>query len=124
MGEVRTSQGEQTKEIYRWFYTESLFGEKYQERQNNSKGYTEFSCVFCGRDTSKQGKSNGVMVGAGGSVIVHPEDYEKAIEFCDKILVLIPGDAEMTNIRNTLSARQLNKTNPPAKQPTGNKGNN
>jgi cytochrome c-type biogenesis protein CcmH/NrfG len=52
------------------------------------------------------------------------KDYEKAIEFCDKILVLIPGDAEMTNIRNTLSTRLTNKANPPAKQPTGNKGTN
>jgi len=80
MGEVRTSQGEQTKEIYRWFYTESLFGEKYQERQNNRRGHSFLSCVFCGRDTSKQGKSNGVMVGGGGGSIIHPEDYEKSID--------------------------------------------
>ena len=80
MSVIGTCSNEITKEIYRCFETGSLWGEKYQERQNNSKGYTEFSCVFCGRDTSKQGKSSGVMVGAGGSVIVHPEDYEKAID--------------------------------------------
>ena len=49
MGEVRTSQGEQTKEIYRWFYTESLFGEKYQERQNNGEEQKQLSKEFVRR---------------------------------------------------------------------------
>jgi len=80
---------------------------------------------FYAKDTEKNKK--GLIANYYYAMIYYADkqkDYEKAIEFCDKILVLIPGDAEMTNIRNTLSARQLNKTNPPAKQPTGNKGNN
>lgn len=66
-----------TNEHYRAFETENLFGEKYQVA--DSKGKIGFlSCVFCGRDTSKQGNSEGVMVGGGGALIVHPEDYDKA----------------------------------------------
>lgn len=57
----------------RAFRTDSLFGDKYQEK-SNKHGF--LTCVFCGRDTSKQGKSNGVMVGAGGALIIHPDDYE------------------------------------------------
>jgi hypothetical protein len=57
----------------RVFETELLFGEKYQAKSHKHHFLT---CVFCGRDTSKQGKSNGVMVGAGGSLIIHPADYE------------------------------------------------
>ncbi len=80
---------------------------------------------YYAKDTEKNKK--GLIANYYYTMIYYADkqkDYEKAIEFCDKILVLIPGDAEMTNIRNTLSARQLNKTNPPAKQPTGNKGTN
>lgn len=63
---------------YRAFDTDELFGEKYQARQNNYRGHSFLACVFCGRDTSKQGNSQGVCVGDGGSLIVHPDDYENA----------------------------------------------
>lgn len=76
MGQIIKEFNMNTKAEYRAFETENLFGDKYQAKQNH-----EFlSCIFCGRDTSKQGKSNGVMVGCGGSVIVHPEDYEIALD--------------------------------------------
>lgn len=52
----------------------NLWGEKYQARNNNSRGHSFLSCIICGRDTSKQGNSNGVHVGAGGASIIHPED--------------------------------------------------
>jgi len=58
---------------YRAFESDNLFGSKYQEKTKNGSGFLQ--CVFCGRDTSKQGKSMGVMVGAGGALIVHPQDY-------------------------------------------------
>lgn len=45
------------------------------------------------------------------------KDYEKAIEYCDKILALNPGDADMTNIKATLTKMLTNKTTPPGKQP-------
>lgn len=45
------------------------------------------------------------------------KDYAKALEYCDRILMIIPGDAEMTNIRKTLEAR-LNKSTQPAKPGT------
>jgi hypothetical protein len=61
---------------YRAFETDELFSEKYQAK--TASGSSFLQCVFCGRDTSKQGKSNGVVVGQGGSLIVHPEDYEQA----------------------------------------------
>jgi hypothetical protein len=61
---------------YRAFETDELFSEKYQAKTANGSSFLQ--CVFCGRDTSKQGKSNGVVVGQGGSLIVHPEDYEQA----------------------------------------------
>lgn len=80
---------------------------------------------YYAKDTEKNKK--GLIANYYYTMIYYADkqkDYEKAIEFCDKILALIPGDVEMTNIRNTLSARQLNKTNPPAKQATGNKGSN
>ena len=64
-----------TKAEYRAFDTENLFGEKYQTKTSNTFGHSFLCCVFCGRDTSKQGNSNGVMVGAGGGLIVHPDDY-------------------------------------------------
>jgi len=53
-----------------------LFGEKYQARQNNTVGHSFLCCVFCGRDTSKQGKSQGVVVSDGGASIVQIEDVE------------------------------------------------
>jgi hypothetical protein len=61
---------------YRAFETDELFGQKYQAKTTNGSSFLQ--CVFCGRDTSKQGKSKGVMVGFGGSLIVHPEDYDQA----------------------------------------------
>lgn len=68
-----------TGEEVRAFDTDLLFGPKYQIKSDQNKiGF--LSCVFCGRDTSKQGKSNGVMVGGGGGTIIHPEDYEKSID--------------------------------------------
>lgn len=57
----------------RIFQTDYLFGEKYHAKTQNGSHFLQ--CVFCGRDTSKQGKSNGVMVGGGAAFIVHPEDY-------------------------------------------------
>jgi hypothetical protein len=78
-GTVGTYFNHTTKAEYRCFRTDSLFGEKYQIKADQNKvGF--LSCVFCGRDTSKQGNSNGVMVGAGGGLIVHPEDYEIATD--------------------------------------------
>lgn len=66
-----------TGEEARAFDTDLLFGPKYQIKSD--KGFVDFlSCVFCGRDTSKQGNSNGVMVSGGGATIIHPEDYDKA----------------------------------------------
>ena len=59
---------------YRAYDTDNLFGKKYQQRTENGSHFLQ--CVFCGRDTSKQGKSSGVMVGCGGDLIVHPDDYE------------------------------------------------
>lgn len=78
MGTEYTGRNRFTDEEFRAFDSDNLFGEKYQEKQNNRRGHSFLSCAFCGRDTSKQGKSNGVMVGAGGALIVHPDDYEKA----------------------------------------------
>lgn len=57
----------------RVFETDLLFGEKYQDKTENGSHFLQ--CVFCGRDTSKQGKSDGVLVGGGAALIVHPEDY-------------------------------------------------
>ena len=79
-GTVVTGTNHRTNGTYRAFETDNLFGEKYQDKQNNSSGFSFLCCVFCGRDTSKQGKSSGVMVGAGGALIVHPEDYDKALD--------------------------------------------
>jgi hypothetical protein len=80
IGTVVANINRRTNEQYRAFDTENLFGEKYQEKQNNTSGFSFLCCVFCGRDTSKQGNSNGVYVGAGGASVVHPEDYDKAID--------------------------------------------
>jgi hypothetical protein len=75
-GTVVTSINSTTKGEYRAFLTDSLFGAKYQEKTAQSSHFLQ--CVFCGRDTSKQGNSFGVIVGEGGGVIVHPEDNELA----------------------------------------------
>jgi hypothetical protein len=76
-GTVVTGINSITKSEYRAFETENLFGEKYQTK--SAQGLIGFlNCVFCGRDTSKQGNSFGVIVGEGGAVIVHPEDNELA----------------------------------------------
>jgi hypothetical protein len=79
-GSITTGINHSTKAEYRAFSTDLLFGDKYQEKQNNTFGHSFLCCVFCGRDTSKQGKSNGVMVGDGGALIVYPEDYEIATD--------------------------------------------
>jgi hypothetical protein len=49
-----------------------LFGPKYQEKTQRGSHFLQ--CVFCGRDTSKQGKSVGVIVSDGGASIVFPGD--------------------------------------------------
>lgn len=57
-----------------------LWGPKFQEREAKVFGSLPFlACIFCGRDTSKQGNSNGVIVSDGGGAIVHPEDNEKEL---------------------------------------------
>jgi hypothetical protein len=89
---------------YRAFETENLFGQKYQEKTKYKSGFLQ--CVFCGRDTSKQGKSSGVMVGGGGSLIVHPEDYEIAIDggnmgwfpVGSECIKEVPAEFRLTNI--------------------------
>lgn len=45
------------------------------------------------------------------------KDYKKALEYCDKILVLIPNDPEMMGIRKTLEER-ANRPAQPAPKPT------
>jgi len=77
MGQVVTGINYRTKAEYRAFESDNLWGEKYQAKQNNNNGHTFLCCIFCGRDTSKQGKSQGALVGCGGSLIVHPDDYEE-----------------------------------------------
>jgi hypothetical protein len=77
-GTVGTWHNETTKEIYRCFEANNLFGQKYQAKTANGSSFLQ--CVFCGRDVSKQGNSNGVMVGAGGSLVIHPDDYEIATD--------------------------------------------
>ena len=74
MAELTTGINRRANVEYRAFDTDNLFGQKYQKKTENGSGFLQ--CVFCGRDTSKQGKSQGVMVGAGGALIVHPDDYE------------------------------------------------
>jgi hypothetical protein len=60
--------------------TFGLWGEKYQQREAKGFGSLPFlACLICGRDTSKQGNSNGVIVSGGGSTIVHPEDAHKEV---------------------------------------------
>jgi hypothetical protein len=103
-GTVHTSIGERTNEEYRWFNTELLFGEKYQIRTENGSSFLQ--CVFCGRDTSKQGASNGVMVGGGGSAIIHPEDYDKSLDggsmgwfpVGSECIKSVPTEFRLTNI--------------------------
>lgn len=77
MSAIVTAHNHNNSEItYRAFETDELFGQKYQAKTANGSSFLQ--CVFCGRDTSRQGKSQGVMVGCGGSLIVHPEDYDQA----------------------------------------------
>ena len=56
-------------EIRLWDYLPNGFGEKYQE--NNA---AFLSCIECGRNTSKQGKSQGVFIVNGGYSIAHPSN--------------------------------------------------
>jgi hypothetical protein len=53
-----------------------LWGEKYRAREESRNGVSFLSCIHCGRDTSKQGNSQGVCVSGGGGLIIHPDDYE------------------------------------------------
>lgn len=48
-----------------------LFSEKYHVRALKSGG--DYLCVCCGRDTSRQGKSNGILLAEGGECIAHPD---------------------------------------------------
>lgn len=52
-------------------YLPNAFGEKY-----HAKNDTYLSCINCGRDTSKQGNSNGVYIVGGGEWIAHPDQPE------------------------------------------------
>ncbi len=47
------------------------------------------------------------------------KDYKKALEYCDKILALIPNDPEMMGIRKTLEERASRpaQPNPPKPAP-------
>jgi len=54
-----------------------LWGEKYRAREELPSGVSSLSCIHCGRDTSKQGNSQGVCVSGGGAYILHPDDYER-----------------------------------------------
>lgn len=75
MAQIRTSVNSKTKKTYRCFDWEglNLFSEKY-----HAKGSQFLSCIICGRDTSKKGRSWGVIIGEGAGVIVHPQDNEIA----------------------------------------------
>ena len=76
-GTIVTGINSKTKAEYRAFEASNLFGPKYQiKADKNLLGF--LNCIFCGRDTSKQGNSLGVIVGEGGSVVVHPGDNELA----------------------------------------------
>ena len=46
------------------------------------------------------------------------KDYPKALEYCDKILALIPGDPDMTAARKTVEARMNRPATSPATKPT------
>jgi hypothetical protein len=51
-----------------------MWGDKYQARR---AGKDEFlACIHCGRDTSKQGNSLGVIVTDGGGTIILPADED------------------------------------------------
>ena len=76
-GTVVTGINSRTQAKYRAFEANNLFGPKYQiKADKNLLGF--LNCIFCGRDTSKQGNSLGVIVGEGGAVVVHPQDNEIA----------------------------------------------
>jgi hypothetical protein len=78
MAQVTVGINDNTKVEYRAFDTNELFSSKYHAKTTYSADGNE--CVFCGRNTSKQGNASGVMVGAGGALIIHPEDYDLAID--------------------------------------------
>jgi hypothetical protein len=103
-GTVVTGINSTTKGEYRAFATDNLFGEKYQAKTQH--GHSFLCCVFCGRDTSKQGNSSGVIVGEGGGVIIHPEDNELAQDggymgwfpVGSECIKSIPAEFRQTNI--------------------------
>lgn len=48
----------------------NAWGERYQETNSF------LACIACGRNTSKQGESQGVWIVGGGDGIAHPEQPE------------------------------------------------
>jgi hypothetical protein len=55
-----------------------MWGDTYWNRINNGRkgGSTDGrECIFCGRNASRNGNSDGVYVSGGGGLIVHPDDY-------------------------------------------------
>lgn len=53
-----------------------LWGDRYQQREaRQSLGF--LACIACGRDTSKQGNSQGVCVTGGGGLIIKQQDYDR-----------------------------------------------
>ncbi len=53
-----------------------LWSEKYRAKEHLEGE----RCTVCGKVTSQQNKGLGVIVGEGGSSIIHPEDNDLAIE--------------------------------------------
>ncbi len=53
-----------------------LWSEKYRAKEHLEGE----RCTVCGKVTSQQNKGLGVIVGEGGSSIIHPEDNELAIK--------------------------------------------
>jgi hypothetical protein len=104
-GVVGVDVNPKTNQEYRWFETDLLFGQKYQIK-TTKYGSHFLQCVFCGRDTSNQGASNGVMVGGGGATIIHPEDYEKSLDggsmgwfpVGSECVKSVPAEFRLTNI--------------------------
>lgn len=37
---------------------------------------TFLACIACGKLTSNKGQSEGVYIGGGGDLIIHPKDYD------------------------------------------------
>lgn len=58
--------------LIRRLLLDDLFPDVWGERYDGSF----LSCIACGRATSKNGDSLGVIVTNGGSSIVHPEDLD------------------------------------------------